>query len=267
MSLYLQYEAVLLYKKSTRGIKLYMYNLKIVLFFPFLLLLGLHADGFPVCKEYFYVNENQTSEQSTFLEKILKENPKNVECMLKLASLYLRTNRVAAAFDLIRRAYTLNPEFVEKQKISRILDLALRLSRLGELAHKNRDYELYNELGDTYYEVGIFQEAAKAYEKSLALEPDQSKIKIVLALAYANLGQYTKSEKVLRELVEREPYNFYANYYLGKVLKNGTGERKEGNIYLRMAAYLLHHADIKFEKEGEKKFLEKDLANELKGEE
>jgi cytochrome c-type biogenesis protein CcmH/NrfG len=243
-----------------------MNSIKVTFLFPFLLLFSLYAKEFPVCKEYYYVNESKTVEKSTFLEKILKENPNNVECMLKLASLYLRTDRVSEAFDLIRRAYVLDPEFVERQNISKILDLALRLSRLGELAHKNRDAELYNELGDTYYEVGIFDEAAKAYEESLKLDPKQNKIRVILSLAYANLGQYTKSEKVLRKLVEEEPYNFYANYYLGKVLKNGLGSEREGKIYLRMAAYLLDHADIKFEKEGEKRFLQKDLKDELKGE-
>ena len=241
--------------------------LKILFLLSAFLFSGLFAKSFPVCKEYYYINENKTDEKSTFLEKILRENPENVECMLKLSSLYLRTNKVAEAFDLIRRAYTLNPEFVEKQNISKILDLALRLSRLGELAHKNKDPELYNELGDTYYEVGIFDEAANAYLKSLELESDQSKIKVLLALSYANLGQYTKSEKVLRRLVQKEPYNFYANYYLGKVLKNGLDEPKEGNIYLRMASYILKYTDIKLEKEGEKEFLQKDLKDELKGDE
>jgi len=222
---------------------------------------------FPVCKEYYYVNENKTHEKSTFLEKILKEDPGNVECMLKLASLYLRTDKVAAAFDLIRRAYTLNPDFVEKQSISKILDLALRLSRLGELAHKNSDSELYNELGDTYYEVGIFDEAAKAYESSLLLDENQSKVKISLSLSYANLGKYIKSEKILRALVEKEPYNFYANYYMGKILKNGLSQSKEGNIYLRMALYLINYTDIEYEKETDREFLKKDIENELKGSE
>ena len=89
----------------------------------------------------------------------------------------------------------------------------------------------------------------------------------MLALSYANLGQYAKSEKVLRKLVTAEPYNFYANYYLGKVLKNGLDEPKEGNIYLRMASYILNHTDIKLDKEGEKEFLKKDLQHELKGNE
>jgi Flp pilus assembly protein TadD len=244
-----------------------MKTIKILFLLSVFLFSGLSAKSFPVCKEFYYINENKTGEKSTFLEKILKENPENVECMLKLASLYLRTNRVSQAFDLIRRAYTIDPEFVERQNISKILDLALRLSRLGELAHKNKDPELYNELGDTYYEVGIFDEAARAYEKSLALDVKQPKIKTLLALSYANQGQYTKSEKVLRRLVEAEPYNFYANYYLGKVLKNGLDQAKEGKIYLRMASYILNYTDIKLEKEGEKEFLKKDLQDELKGDE
>jgi cytochrome c-type biogenesis protein CcmH/NrfG len=244
-----------------------MKTVKILFLLSVFLFSGLYAKSFPVCKEFYYINENKTGEKSTFLEKILKENPENVECMLKLASLYLRTNRVSQAFDLIRRAYTIDPEFVERQNISKILDLALRLSRLGELAHKNKDPELYNELGDTYYEVGIFDEAAHAYEKSIALDEKQPRIKTLLALSYANLGQYIKSEKVLRRLVEAEPYNFYANYYLGKVLKNGLDQPKEGNIYLRMASYILNHTDIKLEKEGEKEFLRKDLQDELKGNE
>ncbi len=220
---------------------------------------------FPVCKEYYYVNENKTHEKSTFLEKILKEDPGNVECMLKLASLYLRTDKVAAAFDLIRRAYTLDPDFVEKQTISKILDLALRLSRLGELAHKNSDKDLYNELGDTYYEVGIFDEAVKAYENSLRLDENQSKVKISLSLSYANLGKYIESEKILRSLVEKEPYNFYANYYIGKILKSALSQPKEGNIYLRMALYLMNYTDIEYEKEGDEEFFKKDINDELKG--
>ncbi len=233
----------------------------------FLLLLSfgfLYAKSFPVCREYYYINENKTTQKSTFLEKILKEDPQNVECMLKLASLYLRTNRVSQAFDLIRRAYTLNPEYVEKQKISKILDLALRLSRLNELAYKNKDFELYNELGNTYYEVGIFSEAAKAYEKSLALKKPQIDIEIELALTYMNLGENAKSQEVLMDAVKREPYNFYANYYLGKLLKNIQNENKLGLIYLRMASYILSHVKVHYKKEDEKQILEKDLEDELK---
>jgi len=238
--------------------KKYLLSL-LLLFLP----LSLLAREFPVCKEYFYIQEGEKEQKRSFLEKILKEDPGNVECMLKLASVYLRTNKVAEGFDLIRRAYTLDPKYVESRNISKILDLALRLSRLQELARKNRDYTLWNELGDTYFDIGIFEEAARAYEESLAIEPSQTKIEILLAISYANTDRAAKAAKLLRKIVEKEPYNFYANYYLGKILINEMKDPTEGEKYLMMAAYLLKYGHPKFEKEQERPFFEHDLAKEL----
>ncbi len=233
----------------------------------FLLLLFLPtvsmAREFPVCKEYFYIEEGEKEQKRSFLEKILKEDPGNVECMLKLASVYLRTDKVAEGFDLIRRAYTLDPKYVESRNISKILDLALRLSRLQELARKNGDYSLWNELGDTYFEIGIFEESARAYEESLKIEPEQTKIEILLAISYANTDRSVEAVKILRRVVEKEPYNFYANYYLGKILVNELKDRSEGERYLMMAAYLLKFSHPKFEKKDERSFFEHDLAKML----
>lgn len=223
----------------------------------------LFSKEFPVCKEYFFIKESQTQEKQTFLEKILEEDPSNVECMLKLASVYLRNNHVSEGFDLIRRAYVLDPKFVEKQDISKVLDLALRLSRLKEIAARENDEELWNELGDTYFEIGIFDEAAKAYENSLDIDADQTKIDILLSLCYGNLDESYKSAQKLKSIVEKEPYNFYANYYLGKVLKNALDNETEGRKYLMMAEYLIVYTNPSFDSSDEKAFLKNDLGIEL----
>ncbi len=225
----------------------------------------LHATDFPVCKEYYFIEESKTSAKQSFLEKILHENPNDVECMLKLASVYFRNNKVANGFDLVRRAYALNPTYVEKRNISKVLDLALRLSRLKELADKNSDYELWNELGNTYFDMGIFKEAKEAFKESLELNPKQNKIKTLLALSYGNLDEMEKSAALLKEIVEESPYDFYANYYYGKVLKNELGKSKKGRQYLMMADYIFHHENPTFESSDEKAFLENDLKYELKG--
>ncbi len=240
-----------------------MNGLKIAVLALFFVCANLVAQEFPVCKDYFFIKEGQTKEKQTFLEKILHKNPNNVECMLKLSSVYLRTNRVSDGFDLIRRAYTLDPKFVEKQNISRILDLALRLSRLKEIAIKDNDYELWNELGDTYFEIGIFDEALNAYTKSLELNQKQTKIAILLALCEGNLDQAFKSADRLKKIVQNEPYNFYANYYLGKVLKNALDNKKEGQKYLLMADYLINYTKLEFDNEQEAVFLKNDLEFEI----
>jgi cytochrome c-type biogenesis protein CcmH/NrfG len=222
-----------------------------------------HATEFPVCQEHYVIEESKTTSIQTSLEKILKNNPDDVECMLKLASIYFRNNNVANGFDLVRRAYTLNPHFVEKRNVSKVLDLALRLSRLKELASKNADKELWNELGNTYFDMGIFKEAGEAFEESIHLDKDQSKIEILLALCYGNLDAMKKSAALLKEIVEREPYNFYANYYYGKVLKNELNQESLGMQYLKMADYILYFKNPSFDSKDEKYYLENDLKHEL----
>jgi cytochrome c-type biogenesis protein CcmH/NrfG len=240
-----------------------MNRLKIAVLILFFMGFNLFAKEFPVCKDYFFIKESQTEEKQSFLEKILNENPDNVECMIKLSSVYLRTDKVSDGFDLIRRAYTLNPKFVEKQDISKVLDLALRLSRLKEIASRDNDYELWNELGDTYFEIGIFNEARFSYAKSLELDKDQTKIDILLAICDGNLDFTYTSAKRLRRIVQKEPYDFYANYYLGKVLKNVLDNKKEGQKYLMMAEYLINYTKPKFENEAEATYLKNDLEFEL----
>lgn len=223
-----------------------------------------HATQFPVCKEYYFIQESETASKQSFLEKILNDNPNDVECMLKLASVYFRTNKVANGFDLVRRAYAINPNYVEKRNISKVLDLALRLSRLKELADKNSDKELWNELGNTYFDMGIFKEAKEAFLESIQLDSTQTKIKTLLALSYGNLGEMKKSAALLKEVVQKEPYDFYGNYYYGKVLKNELNQEEEGLKYLKMADYIFHYEDPEFENADEKAFLENDLKHELK---
>ena len=222
-----------------------------------------HATEFPVCQEHYVIKEAQTTSSQTSLEKILKDNPNDVECMLKLASLYFRNNNVANGFDLVRHAYTLNPHFVEKRNVSKVLDLALRLSRLKELARKNEDKELWNELGNTYFDMGIFKEAGSAFDESVRLDEEQSKIKILLALCYGNLDEMKKSAALLKDIVHKEPYNFYANYYYGKVLKNELNQEGLGLQYLKMADYILHYQMPAFDSKDEKAYLENDLKHEL----
>ena len=230
------------------------------------LLLGFGQAGatdFPVCKEYYFIEESKTASKQSFLEKILNENPNDVECMLKLASVYFRNNKVANGFDLVRRAYALNPNYVEKRNISKVLDLALRLSRLKELADKNDDKELWNELGNTYFDMGIFKEAGEAFESSVTLDPSQIKIQILLALCYGNLNEMDKSAALLKNIVTQEPYNFYGNYYYGKVLKNELAKEEQGLTYIKMAEYIFNHESPEFDSEDEKSFLLNDLKNEL----
>jgi len=198
------------------------------------------------------------------LKSLLDSDPNNVEVMLKLASIYLKNDKVSKGFELISTAYDLEPRSIQKSSLYKVLDLALRLTKLKDLAKKKSDYQIYNELGDEYYKMGIFKESAWAFKKSLKLNAKQNDIKILLALSLGNLDRMKLASKLIKEVIDNDPYNFYANYYYGKILKNELGKIEDGNSYLLAAKYIFDNKKPKFKTSSERDFIKKDLDIELK---
>jgi len=198
------------------------------------------------------------------LKSILLSEPKNIEVILKLASIYLKNDRVSKGFELISDAYSIDPLYIQKSSLSKVLDLALRLTKLKQLAQKNRDVELFNELGNDYYKMGIFKDSAKAFKNSLKINPKQNDIKLLLALSLGNLNKMKLASKLIKEVIDTQPYNFYANYYYGKILKNELGKVEDGNSYLLAAKYIFDNKNPKFKNMAERDFIKKDLDIELK---
>ena len=222
------------------------------------------AQEFFICKDYYTINEEEKNEKAKSLERILQSQPENIECMLKLASVYLRTGKVAEGFDLITKAYELNPQLVRNAKISKILDLALRLSELKKSAKKSRDYKLWNKLGDIYFDIGIFKEALNAYKKSFGLNSKQEKIEILIAVCYDNLDKVKKAKSILENILKNNPNSFYANYYYAKLLKNELSNPK-WKTYIIKAKKILENGSIS--KQGinleSKEYLTQDIKKEL----
>lgn len=223
---------------------------------------SLDAKQFTICNDQFHISESQKVKEEKSLESILENQPKNIECMLKLSSVYLRTDKVAQAFDLITEAYESNPKFVKNARISKILDLALRLSKLKTMAKDGKDYRLWNELGEIYFDMGIFREAASAYEQSLKLNDTQKNKKILLAICYGHFYEYESSKRVFIALLKEDSYNFYANYYYAKLLKNVLSV-KGWKPYMLLAKYIIEERNPQFDSEDEKGFLVEDIGYEL----
>ncbi len=221
---------------------------------------SLNAREFPICKDYYSIKEGEKEQKEKFLQKVLKSEPQNVECMLKLASVYFRTGKVSEGFDLITAAYKLDPKFVKKAKISKILDLALRLSDLRQRANKSKDFKLWNELGDIYFDMGIFKEAKFAYENSIELNKNQESKKILLSICYGNESDLKSAKDILVEVLQENPDSFYANYYYAKLLKNELND-KRWKIYMQKAWKLVDSA--KLASDGQREYLKEDIVNEL----
>ena len=228
----------------------------------FLFVNNLNAKKFAECKEYFRIEVNDVKEQ-TFLEKILNEDSQNVDCMLKLASIYFNKSRASDAVDLVRRAFALKPKYVQKKKIAKILDISIKLSRLKEKAIKENSIFIWNELGSQYYEMGFFRDAINAYLNSLNIDNSQAVIQVNIGIIYANLDEIYTAIGRFKMALSIDPENFYANYNLGKVLKNELCNINEGNRYLRVALKILKTKPDIFKDKNEFQYFKDDIEKEL----
>lgn len=173
------------------------------------------------------------------IQRVLKKDPKNIQCIVKLANLYLRQGELSKGFELIYEAYTLNPQAVQKSAVASILPFALKISALKENALQEENPNAWNEIGDSFYDMGVYKEALEAYENSVKIDKNQEEIVLKLALCYKKVGQNYGALENLKEVIRLNKDNFYANYYLGKILKYSFQDSGNATKYLQKAKELL----------------------------
>lgn len=180
-----------------------------------------------------------TQRATEYIQKILDKKPENVECSIALANLYMKKGELMRGFELILRAYTINPVAVKESIVAPILEFALKMTDLKKQALQFNTKELWNQIGDGFYEMGVYKEALKAYEKSIALDKNQADIGLKLALSYNKSDQTYKALEELKNLIALDENNFYANYYFGKILKYSIKDTINSKKYFQKARELL----------------------------
>ena len=105
-----------------------------------------------------------------------------------------------------------NPPEPRGLKISKALNL-YNLERYEEVVSEcvdllndyADDFQVHNLLGNAYYRVQNYQEAAKEYEKVLRLDPFNEKACENLGVVYANLGDLNNAIHQWERLLEIAP--------------------------------------------------------------
>jgi len=108
------------------------------------------------------------------------------------------------------------------------LDLASRLTALERMSAsqpQNADYQ--TQIGDTYYDLGKYEKAAAAYEKSLSLRPDDPNVETDLATCFYYLGQHDKALEILDRILKYSPNFPQAMFNKGIVLLTGKNNLKD----------------------------------------
>ena len=165
---------------------------------------------------------------------------------LKLANIYLKSGEILKGYKLIARAYKANPLAVEHSDIANILPYALEMTKLAKQAKKNSDKILWNRVADNFFDMGVYSEPISAYKKSLLIDPNQSEIRLKLALSYKKNNQINRAIEQLEVLLEQNEKDFYANYYLGKMLRYSLNDKENAVLHLKQAKEILSSSKDNF---------------------
>ncbi|MBE0491392.1 MAG: tetratricopeptide repeat protein [Sulfurospirillum sp.] len=190
---------------------------------------------FGICK----IDTLDTNGAITYIEKILEKNPENLECMITLASLYLKKGKLEAGFEYVSRAYKFNALATQKSSLAPIVRFALNMEELRKKAYKNNTVEDWNKLGDAYFEFGAYDMAADFFQTSFSKDATQEQIGLKLAQSYKKIAKTHEAIIVLKQVLQYNPNNFYANYFIGKILKYSSFDATDFQIYLKKAEELL----------------------------
>ncbi|MFK5881575.1 MAG: hypothetical protein QM482_05125 [Sulfurospirillum sp.] len=193
----------------------------------------------------------------TKIEKILNKEPQNVQCLLQLANIYLKNGKMSKGFEILTESYSIDPNIVKNSEIAKILPFALHVTELKHKAKLTHKCFYWNRLADGYFDLGIMSEAIVTYRKSLKINPKQLKIRLKLSIAYKNIGQIYNSIDQIKEALKTDPKSFYANYYMGNILKNDFNDLENSKKYFKKAYKILIKTKDRFKQKEYNKFLNK----------
>lgn len=193
--------------------------------------MSVYSQTHSVCESERY----DTKKAKEAIEVILLSEPNNVTCMLQLANIFLKQGHISRGFEILVDAYSMAPHAVQGSSVAAVLPFALKVSSLKKQAIKTNDPQMWNKLGDGYFEMGIFNEATAMYKNSLDADEKQHEIRLKLSLSMQKNCQTYSALEELQKIVQDEKNNLYANYYLGKILMYDVKNVNKARYYFAEA--------------------------------
>jgi tetratricopeptide (TPR) repeat protein len=182
------------------------------------------------------------AEAIPYFRRATELDPNFAAAYTYLGPLYGNLGEISTGIEYIRKAYELRDRrltALEKYIVS-----ALYYQQVtGELPKAVEQYELlvkiypryywgHNNLGGTYIDRGMFDQAATEYRQAITLEPDNYHGWCALSFTYAGLGRLDEAQAVLNEGLARKieaPDMHSATYYLAFLRGDEAAMRQQLN--------------------------------------
>jgi cellulose synthase operon protein C len=156
----------------------------------------------------YYSRKSADKELRTTLEKLMTVVPDDNELVLDLVKVYRKLRKYDEAVALLLELAKKQPS-QERQVYQQISEIKTEARKDDEaiewaqkaLAKNPTDPGAYERLGERYVEMQRFSDAIAAYEKTVQLDPRNSKAAFALSQLYVQSGTPMKAAELLRNVL------------------------------------------------------------------
>ncbi len=154
-----------------------------------------------------YLDKGLYNKALTTLKKTINTDPSHGEAHFHLGRAYRRLGLEEKAKSEFSLSYRIDPE--------KFHEYTQRFQE-GE-DYEPSDTQYLTELGSTYTEKAMYDEAITTFKKVLEIEPDHTRAHYNLGMIYSKMKMYHKAGDEFRKTVQIMPRMAEAHYHLGLV--------------------------------------------------
>lgn len=185
---------------------------------------------------------DETAKAEKYLEKVIKEAPKNIEAQSLLASIFTRQRNYEAAISAYNKVIELDTNRDDAYygagivyfNMRRFKEAVLPLEKAVELNPEHKDAYFY--IANSYEELKDFAKAAESYEKYVKSGPEKPGTAYWhLGLCRFELGQFEAAALAFQEALKENPQDTLINDRLAQAFQKSGQYEKAEQVYQYLA--------------------------------
>lgn len=155
-----------------------------------------------------YTNAGRPADTIAVVDEALAIGPGRPQLYFLAAEAYLNANRHEDAIAQLRRAYELAPDYPEAvANLAVILILSGKDQEVGDLFEKHfgTRFVAQERYAQAYLQAGRFDKAAEIWERMVADNPSDARLRAALGVAHARSGRSALGISEIQKAIQLEP--------------------------------------------------------------